>query len=106
MVTVTWQPLASATYHLYRASDSTSRGADVSGALAVPTFTDKTLQTGTLYFYHIEATGVPTGPSSTPAGPGGTRPPAPTTSSKPEVSAPQRFTLAKPTAVELPKKKP
>jgi hypothetical protein len=86
MVTVTWQALSpGATYHLYRAPDSTSRGADLSGVITALTFTDKSAQAGTLYFYHIEAHA--------------------TGAQKPAVSAPQRFTLMKPVAVELPAKK-
>jgi hypothetical protein len=96
MVTVTWLKAVADTntrYRLFRTTDSARVGADVSGPLRETTFTDKTLQLGTTYFYYVQA--------ERPSVPGA--PPA-----RPRTSAPMKFMLARLVPVALPtvKKKP
>jgi hypothetical protein len=90
MVTLTWLR-ADATsqfqYHVFRSADTTSVGADLSGALAATTFVDKTAELGKFYFYHVVAQ-------------------LPGANGKPRVSAPLRFKLEQPVALELAGKAP
>lgn len=55
-VTVTWEPLASATsYRLKRATSESGPFAVIADALAATTFTDTTVANGTTYFYSVSA---------------------------------------------------
>jgi hypothetical protein len=92
MVTASWlkaTPDTTVRYRLFRSTDSARAGTDVSGQINALTFTDKTLQLGTVYFYYVQAERPVTPP-------GGKYVP-------PRTSAPLRFMLVKPVPVEMPK---
>jgi len=104
MVTVSWlrmSPDTSLRYHVLRAADSVSLGADISGPLTALAFVDKVIPPGTTYFYSVRADYIiPAGTKDPrtgqliPYGP------------KQRTTVALKYVAAKPTAVELPKKKP